>query len=290
MSRLAASPRRAWSATPSHSTALLLLIPLAIAVAAFVLYPLVKLVGDSFADGGLQNYSDAFSGPLVRRALVTTLLYAAGVTVVAVAVGWGLAWTVRTTSSRLVKALVWAGVMLPFWMGVVVKNYAFTVLLANNGVVNELLTGIGLADRPVQLLYTPGAVIVGIAYAMIPYAFFGIYAVLSSVDLGLPAAAQSLGATRTRAIRTTVLPLALPGIVASAALVFAISIGFYVTPVLLGGAQTPFMATLIQDDIFTYNDPTEAATASVLLLLCALLVLGATFKAVGRERLLRAIA
>jgi putative spermidine/putrescine transport system permease protein len=127
-------------------------------------------------------------------------------------------------------------------------------------------------------------------YTMVPYAAFSLYGVFLSIDDTLPAAARSLGASRLRAIRTVVLPLAMPGLVASAALVFAISLGFYVTPVLLGGAQAPFMASVIQDYVLVYFDYPVAAAASVTLLVTAIVVLAAAFAVVGRERLVRAVA
>jgi putative spermidine/putrescine transport system permease protein len=115
-----------------------------------------------------------------------------------------------------------------------------------------------------------------------------LYGVFLTIDQSLPAAARGMGASRLYAMRTVVLPLALPGIVAAGALVFAISLGFYVTPVLLGGAQTPFLASFIGDYIFTFFDYPVAAAASVILLLAAMLTLIATLAIVGRERLVRA--
>lgn len=278
-----------WRPTLSHSRALLLVAPLVALLAGFVLYPLVKLAVDSLTTGdGLGNYADAFTSDSTRRALITTLLASALVTVLAVAIGALLAWHLRTVRSGAARALLWLAVLAPFWMGTVVKNYALILILGREGALNDALGLVGLG--PVEVLYTPGAVIAGITYTMVPYAVFSLYAVFLTIDLSLVAAAQSIGASRVHALRTVALPLALPGLVASGALVFAIAVGFYVTPVLLGGAQTPFVASVIQNNVLnTFNFPLASA-AAVILLIVALAVLGLALALVGRERLVRAVA
>jgi putative spermidine/putrescine transport system permease protein len=199
-----------------------------------------------------------------------------------------MAWYLRSVRSGALRALLWVAVLAPFWMGTVVKNYALALLLGREGLINDVLAAVGLGRA--DLLYTTGAVIAGIAYTMVPYAVFALYGVFTSIDELLLSAARSMGATRAYALRTVMLPLALPGLVASGALVFAISVGFYVTPVLLGGGKTPFMASVIQDNILTYFNFPLASTVSVILLVVALAVLGVALKLVGRERLVRAVA
>nr|WP_240940687.1 ABC transporter permease [Planosporangium flavigriseum] len=260
--------------------------PLVLAVLLLVVYPIFKLLYDSLTQGdGPGNYVEAVSSKAIRRAFVLTLLNSAAVTVLSLGLGAVLAWTLRLARRRLVTALVWAVVLLPFWMGVVVKNYAFALLLARDGLVNTALRALGIVDEPVQLLYTPWAVIAGMTYTMIPYAVLALYPSMSAVDLELLNASQGLGASRSRAFRSVLLPLVLPGVIAATAIVFAISIGFYVTPVLLGGAQTPFIATVVGDDIFTFFNYPRAAAASVLLLAIALAAIGTAAKAVGFKSL-----
>jgi putative spermidine/putrescine transport system permease protein len=277
-----ARERGTWSPQLSRRAGILLVTPLVLAVLLLVVYPILKLLYDSLTVGaGPQNYVDAVSSGAIRRAFVHTLLTSAAVTALSVGIGASLAWTLRRARRRVVTALIWAAVLLPFWMGVVVKNYAFALLFAREGLVNEVLLGLGLVDRPVQLLYTTTAVIVGMTYTMIPYAVLALYPSMSAVDLELMNAADGLGASRRKTFSSILLPLVMPGFIAAAAIVFAISIGFYVTPVLLGGAQAPFIATVIGDDIFTFFDYPRAAAASVLLLAIALLAIGAALKAVG---------
>lgn len=264
-----------------------MLAPLLAVVATLVAYPLVKLTIDSLTSGsGLHNYAAVFESSAGRRALFTTLVAAAAVSVVAAALGGLLAWYARMTTNRWAKVVLWLAVLVPFWMGTVVKNYAIVILLSAEGPLNKGLEAIGLG--PLSILYTSTAVGIGMVYAMVPYAAFSLYGVFLTIDRSLLDAARSLGASRLYVARTVVLPLALPGIVAATALVFAISLGFYITPVLLGGAQTPFMASFIGDYIFTFFDYPVAAAASVILLVAAMATLVAALAAVGRERLMRA--
>jgi mannopine transport system permease protein len=278
-----------WSAILPNRWALLLVAPLLIVLLGFVVYPLVKLTVDSLTSGsGIGNYEAVFQSPAGRRALITTVLSSMLVSVIAVSLGGLLAWHIKIAKSTAVKAVLWLAVLAPFWMGTVVKNYAIVILLSAEGPLDKLLELLGLA--PVSLLYTSTAVVLGMVYTMVPYATFSLYGVFLTIDESLLDAARGLGASRVRAITSVMLPLAMPGIVASGALVFAISLGFYVAPVLLGGAQAPFMASFIQDYIFTFFDYPIASAASVILLVVALITLGLALALVGRERLQRGLA
>ena len=136
-----------------------------------------------------------------------------------------------------------------------------------------------------QLLYTPLAVVLGMTYTMVPYAVLSLYPTMSNFNMELLNASYGLGASRAKTVVKVWIPLMKPGFIAAGAIVFAISIGFYVTPVLLGGAQTPFMATAIGDDIFTYFNYERAAASSVILLAIAAAVLAGAIKLVGAKTL-----
>ncbi len=276
-----------WDPVLANRWALLLVAPLAIVLAGLVVYPLSKLTVDSLTSGaGLSNYAAVFESSAGRRALITTLVAGALVSFVAVLVGGLVAWYLRTTSSNALKVTLWLAVFVPFCMGTVVKNYSIVLLLSAEGPLNKLLEALGLGQ--ISILYTSSAVAIGMVYTMIPYAALSLFGVFLTIDVSLPRAARGMGASRLYAARTVVLPLALPGIVAAGALVFAISLGFYVTPVLLGGAQTPFLASFIGDYIFNFFDYPVAAAASVILLLAAMATLLAALAVVGRDRLVRA--
>ena len=253
-------------------------LPLLVVLAGLVAYPLARLTIDSLTTGaGLGNYAAVFESSAGRRSLITTFVAAALVSVVAVTFGGLLAWYLRTARSSTVKVVLWLAVLVPFWMGTVVKNYSIVLLLSAEGPLNKLVEALGLGS--VSVLYTSTAVAIGMVYTMVPYAALTLYGVFLTVDESLLNAARGMGASRLYAARTVVLPLALPGIVAAIALVFAISLGFYVTPVLLGGAQTPFLASFISDYIFTFFDYPVASAASVILLVGAVATLAGALAA-----------
>lgn len=269
--------------------ALLLVVPLVALLGGLVGYPLVRLTIDSLgSEVDLRSYATVLESSAGRRALIATVLAALLVAALSVLIGGLLAWYARTARSAWVRTALWAALLVPFFMGTVTKNYALVLLLADNGPFNSLLSALGLG--PARLLYSSTGVVIGMVYSMAPFAAFSLYGVFLTIDETLVAAARSMGASRIRAALTVTLPLALPGVLASLALVFAISLGFYVTPVLLGGAQVPFMAGLIQDYIFTSFDYELASAASVILLVVGLAVLAISLGLIGRERLLRAVA
>ncbi|MFC5337001.1 ABC transporter permease [Leucobacter denitrificans] len=279
--------RKSWTASLPRPTAILMVIPLVILVLLFVVYPLVKLTVDAFTEGegGFSNFAAVFASGAIRNSMINTMVMSIIVTALCLILGGTLAWILATPQRGWVKGLVWAAVLLPFWMGVVVKTYAWAVLLAKNGVINSFLISIGMIDEPLSLLYTPFAVILGMTYTMLPYAVLAMYPTISGFNLELINSARILGSSRTGAMLKIWLPSVMPGLVAAAAIVFAISIGFYITPVLLGGAQVPFMASVIGDDIFSFFNYPRAAASSVVLLAIALVVLLATLRSVGAKAL-----
>ncbi|GAA4233717.1 ABC transporter permease [Actinomadura meridiana] len=291
MPRIRRRPRnKGWQSTFSGPVGLALIAPFLAVAVVFIGYPFVELLRTAFGEpNGLGNVGDFFDSPAARKTLWTTCFTSLIVTVIVVVVGAVLAWSLRTTRSRLVRMVIAMAVFMPLWMGAVMKIYAFTVLFERFGVVNRTLTWLGVIDEPMQLLRTQFAVVAGMTYQMLPYAVLPMYAVYVTIDLNLIQASESMGASRIRALRDVVAPLALPGLLASTVIVYVICIGYYLTPVLLGGATAPFTASLIADDIFNLFDPAQAAVASVLLLVVAGLVILIGWRLVGKERMRRAL-
>lgn len=287
---LARTRSRRWQPQPSVWTGLLLSAPLLLVMAGLVFLPLARLVVDSSNGAGFANYADFFASKAATKALMTTLRDSAAVTVLALLLGSVLAWSIRVQSSRFLSGALWIITLMPFWMGVIVKNYAFTIILQRRGIVNDALLLLPGIDEPLRLLYSSPAVVMGILYSLLPYAVLSLYVTFLTIDPDLVRAAESLGADRFRALATVVVPLALPGALATAAIIFVFSIGFYVTPILLGGPQSAFVATLINRQIFTMFDYPAAAASGTVLLLAAVLTLALAWIIVGRERLERAIA
>jgi ABC-type spermidine/putrescine transport system permease subunit I len=281
---------RPWSPTAGPWVGLALAAPLLLLLVVFVFYPLANVTMASMRpEDTFANYRTFLSDQTGIRVLVTTIRLSVVVTLLAVVLGGIIAWTLRTTTSRWTRVFLWLAVLVPFWMGVVIKNYAFTIVLGRRGIVNSVAQLFLGPDADLRLLYTETAVVIGMLYSMLPYAVLPLFIAFLTIDLELPKAAQSLGASRLTALRSVVLPLAFPGILATASIVFVISIGFYITPILLGGPRSLFMATLISDEIFRLFNFPSAATAAVVLIVVAFAALIVAYRVVGGERLRRAM-
>ncbi|GLU49091.1 ABC transporter permease [Nocardiopsis ansamitocini] len=278
---------RPWRPEAGPVTGLLLAAPMLVAIVLFVAFPLVQVFVDASSGGvPVQRYTDVFTNPVSRRALATTLTDSALVAVVTVALGAVIAWTLHTTARRWVRVLLWTTALVPFWMGMIIKNYAIYLLLAANGPLNALLMGLGVVDSPLSLLYTKFAVVYGISYSLLPYAVLALYSVFVQVDRSLLSSAAVLGAGRAQVLATVVAPLVRGGVLVALALIFLLSIGFYVTPIMLGGLQTPFMATVINQQVFSlYDFPGAAASAAILLVIAFVVV--ATILALAGGKTLR---
>ena len=136
-------------------------------------------------------------------------------------------------------------VLLPFWSSLLVRTYAWTVLLQTTGVINSFLRGIGLIDEPIQLMRNTLGVQIGMSYILLPFMVLPIYAVMRRIDPDLTPAAAGLGAGPITAFRRVFLPLSLPGVFAGVLLVFVLALGFYITPALLGSPSNTMLSELI---------------------------------------------
>jgi len=162
-------------------------------------------------------------------------------------------------------------VTVPFWTNLLVRNFAWILLLRDGGVIDSTLRGLGLTSGPMEVLYTPFATSIGLTYSFLPFMILPIYVSLEKLDRRLIEAAFDLGADRWRALRRIILPLATPGIVAGAILVFVPGLGAFISPELLGGAKSMMIGNLIQEQFGqSRNWPFGAALAFVLLALVLL--------------------
>lgn len=165
-------------------------------------------------------------------------------------------------------------VTVPFWANLLVRNYAWILLLRNNGLIDGALQGLGLTARPLGVLYTPLAILIGLVYSFLPFMVLPIYASLEKLDLRLVEAAFDLGADRRRVLGRVVVPLAMPGIVAGCLLVFVPGLGAFVTPELLGGGKALMIGNLIQGQFgAARNWPFGAALSFALLAIVLLAML-----------------
>lgn len=282
---------RSWSVERGALTGLFLATPLIVLVAVMLVYPLGKLVAIALGgEGGVANIARFFSSSAHTRTITLTFVDSAVVTFVCVTVGAVIAWSLHTARSRAVKGVLWAAIIVPFLMGSVIKLYALVVMLESRGVVNRVLMGLGITDAPVRMLYNQFAVVLGLTYHMLPFAVLPLLAGFQSISPDLVKAAESLGASRIRALFSTVVPLSVPSMLATGTIVYIICLGFYLTPEVLGGPTTPFTAALIAQDVFQFYDLTSASVSALVLLVGSLVAVLLAYAIVGRERLARAVA
>jgi ABC-type spermidine/putrescine transport system permease subunit I len=277
--------RRSWSPEPSLAIGAVLYLPLAIVLAVLLGYPILRLFGAAMPDGfDLKAFSDYFANAARVRALVVTFRDSAAVAIAATLMGFVLAWALVSSSSRALRGLIWVAVSLPLLMGTVVKNYALLIILQRRGILNSLLVGTGLVAQPLQLLYNEAAVVIGILYTLLPFAVVPIFAALLTVDFDMVRAAESMGASRLTAIRSVVLPIVRPVMIGTGMLIFVVATGFYVVPVVLGGATSPFIATLIQNDMEQFFDMKSAAIAAIVLVVLSLVAVVGTLAIIGADQ------
>lgn len=261
--------KRVWRAEPSPLVGALLATPAVLIVLVLVGYPVLLIIANTLEESGRSAMTEILASSSDQKAFIRTVRVSFLVSLLSVGFGVVLAWALVTIQSRVWRLIVWVSVLSPFWMSVVVKNYVFVLLLRQGGPVQGMLSRAGITDA--GLLYTEGAVVVGMLYAMLPYAVLPLYATFSRLDRTMISAAESLGAGRIRALWDVVVPLCARGILAAGTLVFIVSLGFYVTPVILGGPTAPFAASAIGTAIFEFFNVYQAKALAVILLIIALI-------------------
>ena len=264
------APRRRRADRRRRGEAVGLATPALLFLLALFLLPLARLLWLSL-DEGLAPYARALTGELYLTVFLETFRIAAIVTLVSLVLGYPLAWWLATTA-RTWRLLGLALLMLPFWTSILVRTYGWMVILGRNGIVNRMLIGTGIIDAPLPLLNNVSGVVIGMAHVLLPYMIFPLYAVMKRIDPGLVLAAEGMGASGWQVFRRIYFPLTLPGVLAGTTLVYVLSIGFFITPALLGGGKVAMIAVLIEQQVHTFLNWGFAAALSVVLLTATLAV------------------
>jgi ABC-type spermidine/putrescine transport system permease subunit I len=263
---------KSWPATA------LLLLPAVLLLGCTFLLPLLRLAAMSFsAPGGpFAAYATLLGEPVYRRVFYNTLVYALLVTAIGIVAGYLIAFAL-TRLPPLPRAILFFAVLMPLWISVLVRSFAWILLLERNGPINRLMIGAGLLDAPLPMLFNSFAVVLGMVHLLIPYAVLPIYAALIRIDPALLRASSGLGAGRLRTFVKVLLPLSAQGVATAGSFLLLLSLGFFVTPALLGGAADTTLAMLIDSFVNERLDwPLAGAAAMVLLAgtLALLAVLG----------------
>ena len=275
----------------------LLLVPGVVFLIIFYGYPVAAMLSRSFTDPvlGLQNFE-----PLVQarstidilgisipmnayiRVFGITLQIALVTTLATLALGYPVAYALSSTTPARANLLMIL-VLIPFWTSILVRYYAWMVLLGQQGIINEGLLAASLIQEPIQLLNTRLAVYMGMIHILLPFMILPLYAVMRGIDRNLMRAAGNLGAPPSKVFLRVFLPLSLPGVAAGCLLVFILALGFYITPALLGGQRDVMISMLIQQQISQLKWGFGAALALVLLVM-SLGIYGIFTRVLGVER------
>lgn len=277
---------------------LLLVAPAVLFLIFFYGYPVAAMLARAFNDPtwGFANFDKLFvirsredwfffSMPMNAyiRVFTITLRIALIVTVITLLLAYPVAYTLSSISPAKANLLM-IFVLVPFWTSILVRSYAWMVLLGREGTVNRILTGTGLRDEPAQLLNTRFAVYIGMVHILLPFMILPLYSVMKGIDRNYLRAAENLGGTPAQVFRRIFLPLSLPGIGAGCLVVFILALGFYITPALIGGQRDVMISMLIAQQVSTLNWGFAAALALILLAI-ALLIYLIFNRILGVERL-----
>jgi putative spermidine/putrescine transport system permease protein len=265
---------------------LLLLAPSIAVLLVLFVFPLMIVLSRSFFAPGLSlhNYTALWSSVAFRNILINTFEIAAWTTVICLALGYPFAYHLSRLPQRLGQSLL-AVCLVPFFTAILARLYAWTIILGDAGIINTYLMRWGVVHHPIALLFDRTGVVIGMVHVMLPYMIIVLYSAMVGIDRSLLDAAATLGASPFSGFRRVFLPLSLPGTYAGTLLVFIISLGFFVTPAVLGGGRDVTIATFVRQEIGVLDWGAATAMATVLLVVTiALFVL--LDRVFGTERLL----
>lgn len=261
---------------------LLLIIPLLYVVMTMG-YPMVDIFIKSISSKHgftFDFYLKAFTEPLYLSVLYATIRIAFIVTIVCLVLAYPMAYLSVSAKSYKVRALITAGVLIPYWVSMLVRIFAWQIILANNGIVNQVLMFLGIVSSPAKLLYTDLAVTISLVHILLPFMFLSLQNSMMQIDSNLMLASSIMGGTRVYGFLHVFLPLSKSGMLSGSIMVFVLSLGFYIAPALLGGPDNMMLSNLIEISMNNFNWGLAAAL-SVELLVIVYLIIAIAFKFTG---------
>jgi putative spermidine/putrescine transport system permease protein len=224
-----------------------LILPAFLLMTTFYVAPILQVLAISVTEPriGLDNYERLLTSESVQRVVFTTLRIGVITTVIALLLGYALAYRITLSGPRAQRWWLLA-VLVPLWISVLVRAFAWVTLLRRQGLVNQGLMATGVIEEPLALVWNELGIVIGMVHYMVPYAVLPMLSAMREIDPRVLTAARGLGAGRTLAFLRVFLPLSLPGIIAAGVLVFIFSLGFYITPAILGGGKTLMVAEWIK--------------------------------------------
>lgn len=265
----------------------LLLLPAVLFQVLFFLVPLILIGSQSLFDPDftLVHYTETFTNPIYSKVLVQTVRLALIVTIISVVLGYPLAYVIAH-SNRIVAGLLLLAVLMPLWTSLLTRTYSFQVLLGHQGIVNQTLVNLGIVSEPLPLMFNLFTATSGMVHALLPFVVLPVLAVMRGIDGAYVDAARSLGGSPWQAFRYVYLPLTMPGLVTAIILTFILSLGFFVTPVILGGLDEFTIAGLIQLQMQRRLEWGLGGALSIVLLVMTAAVVYIYQRRYGLDRLL----
>lgn len=263
---------------------LLLLIPLLFVFLTMVISLVNIFQRSCFDESGftLEYMKRVLTEPLYQKVLFNTLKTGFIVTVCTVLIAYPIAYVSVRSKRRGIRTFVTGGVLVPYWVSMLVRIFAWQIILARNGLLNTLLISLNVIDEPLEILYTSVAVIISLTHILLPQMFLSIQSVMEEIDMNLTLAAEGMGAKPAKNFLTVFLPLSVPGIVSGCMMVFVLSLGFYIAPALLGGSEDMMVSNLIQQNMQNMNWHIAAAL-SVELFVIVMAFIAVAYKFAGNQ-------
>ena len=253
-----------------------LTVPYLILVFGLIIFPIGWLFYMSFIGRdetlSLDNYKRIWESKAYFRIFKTTFQISILTTLLCAVIGYPLTYFMSQLSKRWANICL-IGVLIPFWTSLLVRTYAWLVLLQKKGLINTLAIDWGLWSEPIKFVHNTSGTLIGMVHIMLPFLILPLYANMRTIDKDCLKAAANLGATPTRAFWTVFFPLSLPGLFAGLLIVFVLCLGFYVTPALLGGGKVIMVAMKISDNIELYYSWGAASALGVVLLIVTMIIL-----------------
>lgn len=259
----------------------LTVIPLYLSTIVLVVIPLVYIIILSFLkkdaiwgvtnEFTLNNFIKIFD-PVYLKTFVDSLILAFSTTIITLLLGYPFGYFMSKLGTKKCS-IVMLLVVIPFWTNALVRIYGWIILLRTNGVLNSILLNLGLIDEPIKILYTYGAVLIGMVYSLLPFMILSIYTSAEKIDWSLIEAARDLGATSFQAFFTITLKLTLPGILSGVVLVFIPSVGLFFISDLLGGGKIMLIGNLIKNQLLVSRDWPFGAALSVVMMVMTLIII-----------------
>jgi len=253
---------------------MLLLAPGLFFIGGLLLLPMAWMLALSFIDGGefsLTHYARIISDPSYVKSFWLTFQIAGTVTLGAILLGYPLCYWMLGLST-VWQRVVLICILIPFWTSLLVRTYAWLVILQRRGVVNATLEDIGIVSQPLQLVHNVTGTVIGMTHILLPFLVLPLFAAMQRIDRDVLRAAAALGGSPMFVFCRVFFPLSLPGLGAGAMLVFVLSIGYYVTPQLLGGGTTVMIGQLIQRNVELFSSWGAASTVSIVLFALVLIL------------------